>query len=60
MKILLTGNLGYIGSTLTEKLIKEEYYVVGLDSGFYEDCKLTEPLQPNKQLIKDVRKIHLG
>ena len=37
-KILVTGNLGYIGSVLTPKLVKKGYYVVGLDCGFFKDC----------------------
>ena len=31
MKILVTGNAGFIGSWLVDKLIKEEYEVIGID-----------------------------
>ncbi len=37
--ILITGNLGYIGSVLTE-VLKKKYNVIGYDSGFFKDCNL--------------------
>ena len=42
-KILITGSSGFIGSALTLRLLKEQYYVVGLDNhnNFY-DVKLKE------------------
>ncbi len=58
MKILVTGNLGYIGTVLVEKLISNGNIVTGLDSGFYKDCNLTDYVKPQKQIIKDVRLIN--
>ena len=40
MKILVTGNKGYIGSVLTPMLIDKGYEVKGYDSGYYEHCLL--------------------
>ena len=58
MKILITGNLGYIGSVLTPLLEKEGYTVKGLDCGFYNDDLLCEQKEPSEQLIKDIRKVN--
>ena len=55
MKILVTGNLGYIGSVLVEKLINNGNLITGLDCGFYKDCDLYEYVKPQKQIIKDIR-----
>jgi len=57
MKILLTGNNGYIGSVLTEMLIDLGHDVTGLDTNFYVDCNLTEDKFNIKQIKKDIRKI---
>jgi nucleoside-diphosphate-sugar epimerase len=40
MKILVTGNKGYIGSVLVPILIKKGYDVLGYDIGYFEDCLL--------------------
>ncbi len=53
MRILVTGNLGYIGSVLTEVLTSKGYEVVGLDTEYYEAIT---PLPKNKSLIKQIRK----
>ncbi|HLF26893.1 MAG TPA: SDR family oxidoreductase [Anaerolineae bacterium] len=59
MRVLVTGNLGYIGTVLTPALVSAGYEVVGLDSGYYADCVLGE--LPNdypgrfKQIYADVR-----
>tara|TARA_B100001013_G_C24530483_1_gene410579 strand:- start:648 stop:818 length:171 start_codon:yes stop_codon:yes gene_type:complete len=34
MRVLITGNLDYVRSVLTDILIQERYEVVGLDIGF--------------------------
>lgn len=57
MKILVTGNQGYIGTVLTEILLSKNYQVVGFDNGYYESL---EPLPKNKrfkQIKKDIRNI---
>jgi nucleoside-diphosphate-sugar epimerase len=57
-KILVTGNLGYIGSVLVPLLLKK-YSVTGFDIGYYKDCNLTK-IKKNKnffQIKKDIREI---
>jgi len=57
-KIMVTGNLGYIGSTMTTILSKEGYEVVGFDIGYYDDCKLCESNSGvTKQIKKDLRDV---
>lgn len=57
MKILVTGNLGYIGSVLVPTLQALNHEVVGLDSGYFRDCLLS-PVEDNfKQIIKDIRDV---
>ena len=42
MKILVTGNNGYIGTVLTEILYNQGFDVVGLDNNYFEQCNLTK------------------
>lgn len=58
MKILLTGNLGYIGTILTPMLLDRKHYVVGYDNGLYKDCLLKKDREPNWQINKDIRSIN--
>lgn len=56
--VLVTGNMGYIGSVMVPMLAGKGYDVVGYDVGYYEDCSLTENKQPLvKQIRKDVRDV---
>ena len=58
MSILVTGNLGYLGTVLSEVLNTNNYYFDGLDCGFYEDDLLCKCHSPSKQIILDIRKIN--
>lgn len=55
MKVLLTGNRGYIGSVLTPLLQERGHEVIGLDSGLYDDSSLPPIPEPNRQIRKDTR-----
>jgi nucleoside-diphosphate-sugar epimerase len=55
MKILVTGNLGYIGTVFTEILRKRGYDVVGYDTGFFEKNELCPADGPKGQITKDTR-----
>ena len=56
MKVLITGNLGYIGSVLTSEM-KDNYEIVGFDIGYFKDCILKETKSAFKQIIKDINDI---
>jgi nucleoside-diphosphate-sugar epimerase len=58
-KILVTGNLGYIGTVLTEALQLKGYEVKGYDIGFFKDLKLIDVQAPEEQIIKDIRDVEL-
>lgn len=53
MKILLTGNNGYIGSVLTNELLNKNYEVIGYDIDYFYDSNLAPK---NEKLIKHIRK----
>lgn len=54
--VMVTGNLGYIGSVMVPVLVEKGYDVIGYDVGYYEDCYLVECKQPlKKQIKKDLR-----
>jgi nucleoside-diphosphate-sugar epimerase len=57
MKLLVTGDRGYIGSVLVETLLTKGYEVVGFDSGYFAD-NLVDKIGINYQKItKDIRDI---
>ena len=57
MRILITGNLGYVGSELTNQLHKIGYEVVGVDLNFFKST-LTKKTKIFKQIIKDFRDLN--
>src|SRR5688572_29923571 len=57
MRVLLTGNLGYIGTVMTPMLLAEGHDVVGLDSDLYERCSFGDTVPEISQLRKDIRDI---
>lgn len=60
MKILLTGNLGYIGTVLLPLLEQEGHEVVGFDNGYFMDCVFGEVPSKHKQIIKDIRDVEIS
>lgn len=56
MRVLVTGNLGYVGSIVAPFLVTMGHEVHGLDTGFYEDCHLYPSLDPPTLKI-DVRDV---
>lgn len=57
MKVLVTGNRGYIGSVLVPELQKRGHTVVGYDIGYYDTVALPPVPEPNKQIYKDTRDV---
>lgn len=63
MRVLITGNMGYVGSELIKVLRREiaGAYLVGFDSGFFAHCLTTEARSPEANLdcqhFGDIRSI---
>lgn len=57
MNILVTGNLGYIGSVLVPLLQGLGHRVVGLDSGYFDECLLSPANRDFLQITKDIRDV---
>lgn len=57
MRIMVTGNLGYIGTVLTPMLLRAGHTVVGYDSELFRNCTYSGggELQPVPTIRKDVR-----
>lgn len=56
MRVLVTGNLGYIGPVVVRHLKEAGHYVVGLDRGWYIAQYAGEPEWPHVQRFTDIRK----
>jgi len=56
MNILVTGNLGYIGSVLVPLLQSQNHQVTGLDSGYFDECLLSPVDQNFKQIEQGLRR----
>lgn len=57
LKVLVTGNSGYIGSVLAEILVEKEHEITGLDTNYYKECSLYAPPQKIRQIKKDIRDV---
>ena len=57
MKILVTGNHGYIGTVLSRVLFEKGYEVVGLDTDYYKGCTFEPAEEAFPEIIKDIRNI---
>jgi nucleoside-diphosphate-sugar epimerase len=57
MKVLLTGNLGYIGTVMTPMLISAGHSVTGCDIDLYERCTFNHggTIVPIPTIQKDIR-----
>ena len=60
MKILVTGNLGYVGTITSAYLKNQGYDVTGLDSGFYSDCRLVPIEREISTNNKDIRDVEIS
>jgi nucleoside-diphosphate-sugar epimerase len=57
LKVLVTGNLGYVGSHLTEILMSAGHEVIGCDLSLFPEAICGDMPTPTRQLIKDFRSI---
>jgi nucleoside-diphosphate-sugar epimerase len=57
MRVLLTGNEGYIGTILVPWLWARNHDVIGLDSGLFRECTLRSAIRPVPTIRKDVRDV---
>lgn len=57
-KVLVTGDLGYIGSVLVPILRERGYQVVGLDIGYFADCVLHEQTLSYPRHTADIRDVN--
>jgi UDP-glucose 4-epimerase len=63
MKILITGNAGYIGPEVARRLRKaiRDVHLIGYDSGFFAHCLTNAPMLPERlydeQYFGDVREM---
>ena len=60
MKIMVTGDLGYLGSVLVPILLNRDYEVVGFDIGYFADCLLCPVSENYERINKDIRFIDEG
>lgn len=60
MKVLVTGHRGYIGTVLVPMLIESGYDVVGLDSGYFDDCLYAGVEADITYIKKDIRDVELS
>ena len=58
MRVLVTGDRGYIGSVLVPILVENNHEVIGYDSGFFQDNKLSETFEDYEKITCDIRKIN--
>lgn len=52
--VLITGGLGYIGSVLSQVLGKQGIRCIAYDTGFFKDCYLYSPGEP-EIILRDTR-----
>jgi nucleoside-diphosphate-sugar epimerase len=57
MKVLLTGNRGYIGAVMTPYLVAQGVEVVGLDNDLYADSDFGSWSDPTPSIRKDIRDV---
>ena len=57
LRVLLTGHLGYIGSVLVDHLCRAGHDVVGLDTGYFDECTLVPDRATVPTMRKDIREL---
>jgi nucleoside-diphosphate-sugar epimerase len=57
VKVLITGDRGYLGCVLTPFVAAAGHDVVGLDTDYYRDCDLHEPPEIARSSVRDIRDV---
>jgi nucleoside-diphosphate-sugar epimerase len=57
MRVLVTGDRGYIGAVMTPFLIAAGHEIVGLDAGWYDGCDFGAPPDGYEQRTGDIRDV---
>jgi nucleoside-diphosphate-sugar epimerase len=57
MRILITGNQGYLGTVMTEVLSAEGHEITGLDNGYFAECVMGAAPSDPPTLTKDLRDV---
>jgi nucleoside-diphosphate-sugar epimerase len=57
VKLLVTGHLGYIGAETVPVLVAAGHDVVGLDTGFFDDCDFVDAPMSIPELRVDLREV---
>lgn len=55
-RVLITGHLGYLGSVFVPRFLEAGHSVTGLDTGYFEPCRLDGPEVPAPRPIAEIRK----
>jgi nucleoside-diphosphate-sugar epimerase len=55
MRVLVTGHNGYIGSVMAPHLMSAGFEVMGLDTGYFNECSLIPDLRRVQAIRKDLR-----
>jgi nucleoside-diphosphate-sugar epimerase len=59
-RVLITGHEGYIGSVMAPAFLEAGHEVVGLDTGYFADCKLVPERAEVPAVRKDIRDLEPG
>src|SRR5713226_6822971 len=57
MKVLLTGNRGYIGAVASQMMNSAGHEAVGLDTDLFAGCDFGQPASQIPEIRKDIRKV---
>jgi len=60
MRVLVTGHTGFIGAVMVPLLQRAGHDVVGMDTGFYEECAFLGSMARIPAMRRDIRDATLG